>query len=605
MIKAEKLSYSFPQKDLYNKISFTLEDDVHCAFIGTNGTGKSTLVDMILHPDNYLYDGRLIVDVPGRIGYVSQFYSLDEEKEVTVFDYLSEEFVRLQNEINTICDEMATADELDELMERYQNVMDQFQAIDGDFYESNIRKQLKIANLKDYENHLLTNLSGGEFKLIQVIREMMISPKFIIMDEPDVFLDFEHLNALKNLINSHKGNLLVITHNRYLLNHCFNKILHLENAELQEFDGTYVDYNFALLEMKIEQQELAAADMEEIERNRKIVERLRNEATKVDSATKGRSLKARVSLLERLEARKTKSPFVDIKQPQIELHTSAKSSDDVQGDVSGQTDADETTSEERTEQNHEKVILEVENYSVAFDRQIMEEVTFSMEAGEKVAIVGPNGTGKTTILRDIYKNNNPAIKLDPDLKVAYLSQMHGEVFNEREMVLKNFEDAGFETDAEIVRYLETYGFEEELVYNKVENLSGGEKNLLQLAKISRMNADLLLLDEPTSHLDTYSQLALEQAIEKYEGAVLMVSHDFYTVANCMDYVLFVEEKKLRKMSIRKFRKMIYADHFDKNYLELEQKKKELENRISFALQTGKFEEAGKYCDDLEQIINQM
>ncbi len=131
MIKAEKLSYSFPQKDLYNKISFTLKM-MHCAFIGTNGTGK-VLVDMILHPDNYLYDGRLIVDVPGRIGYVSQFYSLDEEKEVTVFDYLSEEFVRLQNEINTICDEMATADELDELMERYQNVMDQFQAIDGDF----------------------------------------------------------------------------------------------------------------------------------------------------------------------------------------------------------------------------------------------------------------------------------------------------------------------------------------------------------------------------------------------------------------------------------------------------------------------------------------
>lgn len=605
MIKAEKLSYSFPQKDLYNKISFTLEDDVHCAFIGTNGTGKSTLVDMILHPDNYLYDGRLIVDVPGRIGYVSQFYSLDEEKEVTVFEYLSEEFVRLQNEINTICDEMATADELDELMERYQNVMDQFQAIDGDFYESNIRKQLKIANLKDYENHLLTNLSGGEFKLIQVIREMMISPKFIIMDEPDVFLDFEHLNALKNLINSHKGTLLVITHNRYLLNHCFNKILHLENAELQEFDGTYVDYNFALLEMKIEQQELAAADMEEIERNRKIVERLRNEATKVDSAIKGRSLKARVSLLERLEARKTKSPFVDIRQPQIELHASAKSSDDVQGDVSGQTDTYVTISEERTEQNHEKVILEVENYSVTFDRQIMEEVTFSMEVGEKVAIVGPNGTGKTTILRDIYKNNNPAIKLAPDLKVAYLSQMHGEVFNEKETVLKNFEDAGFETEAEIVRYLKTYGFEEELVYNKVENLSGGEKNLLQLAKISRMDADVLLLDEPTSHLDTYSQLALEQAIEKYEGAVLMVSHDFYTVANCMDYVLFVEEKKLRKMSIRKFRKMIYADHFDKNYLELEQKKKELEKRISFELQAGKFEEAGKYCDDLEQIINQM
>lgn len=620
MIKAEKLSYSFPQKDLYNKISFTLEDDVHCAFIGTNGTGKSTLVDMILHPDNYLYDGRLIVDVPGRIGYVSQFYSLDEEKEVTVFDYLSEEFMRLQNEINEICDAMATADELDELMERYQNVMDQFQAIDGDFYESNIRKQLKIANLKDYEDHLLTSLSGGEFKLIQVIREMMISPKFIIMDEPDVFLDFEHLNALKNLINSHKGTLLVITHNRYLLNHCFNKILHLENAELQEFDGTYIDYNFALLEMKIEQQELVAADMEEIERNRKIVERLRNEATKVDSATKGRSLKARVSLLERLEARKTKSPFVDIKQPQIELHTSAQLLE--RENLAEETKAAETSSEEGEEQNHKaenistieateeecginRKILSVENYSVSFDRQIMEDVTFSLEAGEKVAIVGPNGTGKTTILRDIYKNSNPAIRLDPDTKIAYLSQMHSEVFDEKETVLKNFEDLGFETEAEIVAYLKTYGFEEEFAYNKVENLSGGEKNLLQLAKISRTNADLLLLDEPTSHLDTYSQLALEQAIEKYEGAVLMVSHDFYTVANCMDYVLLVEDKKLRKMSIRKFRKMIYVDHFDKNYLELEQKKKEVENRIAFALQAGKFEDAKKYCEDLELIINQM
>ena len=477
-------------------------------------------------------------------------------------------------------------------MEHYQKAMDEFQAIDGDFYESNIRKQLKLANLQDYENHLLTNLSGGEFKLVQVIREMMVSPKFVIMDEPDVFLDFEHLNALKNLINAHKGTLLVITHNRYLLNHCFNKILHLENAEIQEFDGTYIEYNFAMLQMKIEQQELAAADLEEIERNRKLVERLRNEATRVDSATKGRTLKARVSLLERLEARKTRSPFVDIKQPAIELYTTVQRN--------GSKAEPETVSEFA-----DQPVLSVEHYSVAFDRQILEDVSFSLQAGEKVAIVGPNGTGKTTILREIYRHANPAVRLDPEAKVAYLSQMHGEVFREKKTVLANFEDAGFEKDADIIEYLKTYGFEEELAYNRVENLSGGEKNLLQLAKISRMDADLLLLDEPNSHLDTYSQLALEAAIEKYQGAVLMVSHDFYTVANCMDYVLYVEDKKLRKMSIRKFRKMIYADHFDKDYLELEQKKKETENRIAFLLQAGKFEDARKYCEELETIIDRM
>ena len=575
MIKAENLSYSFPHKELYNQISFTLEDDVHCAFIGTNGTGKSTLVNMILHPDEYLYDGKLIIDVPGRIGYVSQFYNV-EEKEVTVFDYLSQEFVRLQNRINQICDAMGTAEDLEALMEEYQVALDEFNAIDGDFYESNIHKQLKVAGLSGYENQSLASLSGGEFKLVQVIREMMISPKFIIMDEPDVFLDFWHLNALRDLINSHKGTLLVITHNRYLLNHCFNKILHLENTEMQEFDGNYVDYNFALLQMKIERQELAAADMEEIERNRKIVERLRNSATAIDSATRGRSLHARVSLLERLEARKTKSPFVDIKQPEILLHT-----------------------EELPEG---ETVLEVEDYNVSFDREIMEHVSFSLQAGEKVAIVGPNGTGKTTLLRDIRRGENPAVNLGENVKMAYLSQMHGEVFDEKATVLKNFEDAGFDTDEQVTEYLKTYGFEKELVYSPVEELSGGEKNLLQLAKISRTGANLLLLDEPTSHLDTYSQLALEEAIRSYKGTVLMVSHDFYTVAGCMDYVLLTENKGLRKVSMRKFRKMIYADHFDRDYLEYEQKKKELENRIAFLLQAGKYEDAKKVSESLEQLI---
>ena len=207
-------------------------------------------------------------------------------------------------------------------------------------------------------------------------------------------------------------------------------------------------------------------------------------------------------------------------------------------------------------------------------------------------------------MRDINKNEKSSIILDPDTTKAYLSQMHGEVFHEKETVWKNFEEAGFEKAEELEEYLETYGFERELVYNRVENLSGGEKNLLQLAKIARLNVDLLLLDEPTSHLDTYAQLALEDALEKYQGAVLMVSHDFYMVANCMDYVLWVEDKKLRKMSIRKFRKMIYADHFDKDYLELEQKKKEAENRVSFALKSGKYEEAKKYCAELEKIIEQ-
>ena len=140
---------------------------------------------------------------------------------------------------------------------------------------------------------------------------------------------------------------------------------------------------------------------------------------------------------------------------------------------------------------------------------------------------------------------------------------------------------------------------------RIEQLSGGEQNLLQLARIAKGNASLLLLDEPTSHLDTYAQVALENAIVEYPGAVLMVSHDFYTIVNCADYILFVDETSVRRMRIRSFRKKIYENHFNKDYLELEQKKKELEMRINTCLKGNDVKTAKKLCEQLEEIIGKM
>jgi ATP-binding cassette subfamily F protein 3 len=294
MIKVENLSYSFPQKDLYNKISFTLEDGQRCAFIGTSGSGKSTLIDILMDPEKYMFDGEIEIDPNCRIGYVSQFYQQDKTKEITVFEYIGKEFIKLQNELTSICTEMETSSEIDSLLEKYQQALDAFDAIDGHDFESNINKKLNLANLSKHKDLMVSELSGGEFKLLQVIKEMLTSPDLIIMDEPDVFLDFENLNALKNLINSHKGIMLVITHNRYLLNHCFNKIIHLENMALQEFDGSYIDYNFSLLMRKIELQELAIADTEEIERNEILTDKLRFIATNNSEAARGKSLNARV-----------------------------------------------------------------------------------------------------------------------------------------------------------------------------------------------------------------------------------------------------------------------------------------------------------------------
>lgn len=606
MLKVENLSFSFADKDLYTNISFTLEEGTHCAFIGSNGTGKTTLVDMLLDTmkpfgeQRYIYDGKIIKDENLRIGYVSQVSKSNKDKEITVFDFLSEDFVRNQEENARLCEEMATAEDLDAVYEQFQRVIDEFQAMDGEHYESNIRKQLKIAGLSKLENLELAKLSGGEFKLIQIIKQMILQPGLLIMDEPDVFLDFHNLNGLRDLINAHKGTLLVITHNRYLLNHCFDKILHLENADIQEFDGSYSDYNLALLLKKIELQELAAKDLEEIERTKKMVERLRADATKIDNATKGRALKAKVSQLARLEARRIKEPFVNIRTPQIVLP--------VIGDDSGTGLSEEEVSVSGAElsvESEKKVLLSVKDYSVAFDELLLENISFEIHEGEKIAIVGPNGTGKTTLLREIYRNQNPAMELSEDAKVGFLSQIHGETLNESNSVYKELEELGFENESKVREYLKDYCFEEEHLERKVEVLSGGEKNLLQLAKIGCGNANLLLLDEPTSHLDTYAQLALEKAVAAYKGAVLMVSHDFYSIANCVDYVLFVEEKTLRKMRIRSFRKMIYESHFNKDYLELEQQKKQLETRIEGLLRSSDYVTAKAVSEELEAVVEKM
>jgi ATP-binding cassette subfamily F protein 3 len=580
MINAEKLTFGFDSSLLFQNISFSLEENCHCALIGSNGSGKTTLTNLIRDPANYIFEGKLKTDGVGRIGYVSQFATRTGDQSVTVYDYLRQDFLALEQAMNEACLQMESAEDLDTVMEHYQGLLDESAAIDADNCEGNIHRQLKLAELESKASLELEKLSGGELKLVQIIRQMLRCPGLLIMDEPDVFLDFENLNGLRDLINAYQGTLLVVTHSRYLLAHCFDRIWHLENRDLQEFEGNFAEYNYSRLQKKIDLQLAAQADEKEIQRVSELVDRLREIATEVSESHHGRTLKGKATYLRRLIGRQVKAPFVEIRQPDIHLP--------------------EAEIPEEAEE-----LLRLENYSLSFEETLLEQVSFAVHSGEKVALVGANGTGKSSMLREIWKNQNPSIHFSESASPAFFSQLHAEILNEKNTIYDELFEIGFENHSQVEEYLQKYCFDPDSLGRKVGHLSGGEKNLLQLAKLAAGNANLLLLDEPSSHLDTFSQIALEDAIAAYRGAVLMVSHDFYTIVNCADTILFVENGSIRPMSPRAFRKMIYKKHFSKEYLELELQKKDLETRIARSLEAGDCVEAQRQCDKLAVVVEHM
>ena len=578
MIQVEELSFGFTAKDLYKDISFTLEAGQHCALIGSNGTGKSTLAEILIHPEEYLYDGKIVRDESCRIGYASQFSVGDKFQDRTVFEFLSERFTSLQKDIEAVCAAMTETEDLDALYEQYQQLLDQNEAMDGDHYESKIRKSLAVAGMSDLAETKLADISGGEYKMLQIMREMLLAPNLLVLDEPDVFLDFGNLGGLAQLINEYEGTMLVITHDRYLLNHCFNKILHLENGDLQEFDGTYSEYRCSILREKLALKLQNIEEQEEIARTQELVDILRKRATEKVNPVIGRSVNAKQSQLDRLVARQIKAPFIEIREPEIVLP--------------------KVNVEEAAEK---KPVLTITDYQVSFEEDLLENVSFQLFAGEKAALIGANGTGKTTLIRDILQNGHPAIHIDENTKYACLSQLQEEGLDEEKTVFETLQDGGFATREDVRHCLARYCLQEECMDQKVSKLSGGEKNMLQIALLAASDAQLLVLDEPTSHLDLYAQTALEKAIADYEGTVLMVTHDFYLAAGCADYILLVEDHTVRRMRTRKFRKMVYDKYFDSAYLETDRKKQELEAAITTAFKKNDLAAVDKLCGQLEEL----
>lgn len=593
MLRVMNLSFGFPGKDLFSGVDFELVQDAHVALIGSSGTGKSTLAKLLWDSESYTYDGEILWEAEVRAVFLPQLALETLEREaglrgqdyskITVFHYVAQRFLEMRMAMDATCEQLSQVDSerpelLEALLETYQHQLDAYQALDGDDVESQIQKQFNLVGLVDKLDLPVTALSGGELKLAQVIKAMLEHPQLLVMDEPDAFLDFDNLRALIQLINGYKGTLLVITHNRLVLTYCFDGILHLENRKIQQFEGTYSDYQLALLKEKVHLQEEAYKHSEAVAKNEALIERLRFAATYNSEASRGKALRARVKHHERLTASAIQAPFVEIQEPPIQFG-SAPPLD---------------------------FAFKLEGYSMGFDTLLLEGVDFEMGPQDKVALLGPNGSGKTSLLRDLVKafGGNAvtdAIQVNPEAKLGYLSQVLGECLKADETPLDALYRVGLHSTKRILALLSQYGFSDSAAHDPIHKLSGGEQNVLQLAMLSVMQLNLLLLDEPTSHLDTYGQRALEQAISDFEGAVFMVSHDYYTIASCVDYVLIIENQRLRKLSLKKFRKMVFSQHFDRDALQLDHQRKLLTLEVSEALNRYDFEAAKKVLARLEAL----
>ncbi len=537
MIQFTNVSFGFPKKDLFEDITFEVAQGEHAVLIGSNGCGKSSLIHLLMEKERFTYDGDIQVE-PGRIGYVSQFVEHTAE-EMTSFDFLAVPFREMMARFDAVCARMGQeGEDPEKLDQEYTKVMDEIEAVDGYNYESNIYKALAAAGLDYLQDNSVQNVSGGEYKLLYIMRSMLLRPQLLIMDEPDVFLDFENIVSLTKMINGYDGTLLTVTHSRLLLSQCFDKVLDIENKGLREFPGTFAEYTSWILETKIGLFEHCRDFDEFLVKQEAIAAKVRKLATMYDNPALGRQVKARATYIERLKKMRGDDPFLEEHHHSFRFQTQLE-------------EWENTGDEEHTAEPAAPAIptVQMENYSLTYDRGILSNVSFTIQPGEKVAIVGANGTGKSSLLRDLYDK----LEQEEPGRTGYFRQI--------------------------------------IAKDETELLSGGEKCLQQLDALSEKAADILLLDEPTSHLDVYAQIALEKAIREYKGTVVLVSHDLFAVTGCTDRVLILENGTMREMSGRAYRKSIYGKYFNSDVFEAERNRINTEVKVTNLIKAGKLDAA--------------
>ena len=493
---------AFGHVDLLANTAFSLESGERVGLIGRNGTGKSSLLKILAGIEK-MDDGLLQYQQGLRIAYVPQEPIFDANE--TVFDAVSKGVAQAKA-LREEYEALSVSDWDDESHHRLDEVQSQLEALSGWNWEQRVYETLDRLHLEaDIE---IGTLSGGTKKRVALARALVEMPDVLLLDEPTNHLDLDSIAWLEELLKEYQGSVILVTHDRAFLDNVCTQIVELDRGILRSYPGNFTQYE-VLKEQELNAESLANARTDKLLAQEEVWIRKGVEARRTRSV-------ARISRLERLRnSRAERRDAIG----QVKLAVSA-------GDRSG------------------KIVADLQNVSKSYDRPIVQDFTATILRGDKVGLLGPNGTGKTTLLKLILGTIAPdsgSATMGTRIEVAYFDQMREGL--DLNASLEDYISPGSEwieingNKKHVKSYLSDFLFAPERTNSPVSTLSGGERNRLLLARLFARPANVLVLDEPTNDLDIDTLDLLEQLLQEYKGTVFLVSHDRYFLDNVVTSII--------------------------------------------------------------------
>ncbi len=517
ILSCSNIDKTFVDNHVIKNASFHIEDYEKAAIVGINGAGKSTLLKIIV--GDLPADAGLVTFAKDKsFGYLAQHQAVDSEN--TLFDELltvKQKVLELESSIRQCELDMKSADgdALELLLKKYTNMTHRFEAINGYAYKSEITGILKGLGFAEAEfDKKVATLSGGQKTRIALGKLLLQKPDLIMLDEPTNHLDLNAITWLETYLLNYKGAVIIVSHDRYFLDKITTKIIELDNGIVSSFKGNYSDYAIQKEHLRTEQMNAYLNQQREIKHQEAVIDKLK-QFNREKSIRRAESREKMLDKIERLE--KPVEVNADMKLKLTPYRTSGND------------------------------VMRIQGLSKGFGQNtLFTDVSFEIKRGEHVAIIGDNGTGKTTLLKiinELIPADKGEIKLGANVEIGYYDQEHHVLHMDKTLFEEISDEYPYLTNTEIRNTLAAFLFTGEDVFKKISALSGGERGRVSLAKLMLSEANFLILDEPTNHLDITSKEILEAALNAYEGTVLYVSHDRYFINKTASRILELTQKE--------------------------------------------------------------